>query len=126
MHTFFHGWRRKAGIISLVVACVMTGLWNRSLFVEDLVAFPRRQAFDSLNGNLYWDSGAIFTFNPGWCAWRTHDLRNPRQLEVSLAHWEQSHSMRIPYWSMVSPLTLLSAYLLLWKPRHRRDECRQS
>jgi hypothetical protein len=25
----------------------------------------------------------------------------------------------IPYWSIMLPLTLLSAYLILWKPRKR-------
>lgn len=38
MHTFFHGWRRKAGCVSLVVACVFVIAWMRSLFRADGVA----------------------------------------------------------------------------------------
>jgi hypothetical protein len=27
MHTFFHGWRRKAGVVTLVMAVVVTAAW---------------------------------------------------------------------------------------------------
>ncbi|HEY4262554.1 MAG TPA: hypothetical protein VGM98_20495 [Schlesneria sp.] len=27
MQIFFHGWRRKAGVVSLVFACGLTSLW---------------------------------------------------------------------------------------------------
>jgi hypothetical protein len=37
--------------------------------------------------------------------------------------WPAHHTTLwvIPYWSIVLPLTLLSAYLILWKPRKRAD-----
>ena len=34
---------------------------------------------------------------------------------ISMAGWLRSRI--IPYWSIVIPLTLLSAYLILWVPR---------
>ncbi len=30
MHTVFHGWRRKLGCVTLVMALALTGLWIRS------------------------------------------------------------------------------------------------
>jgi hypothetical protein len=38
MHTFFHGWRRKAGLVSLVMALAMFGLWMRSMVHYDFFA----------------------------------------------------------------------------------------
>jgi hypothetical protein len=35
MGTFFHGWRRKAGCLSLVIALLSTVGWGRSFLVED-------------------------------------------------------------------------------------------
>src|SRR5689334_5674532 len=35
MRDFFHGWRRKAGCVTLVAACIVTGLWVRTLFFAD-------------------------------------------------------------------------------------------
>src|SRR5258708_4117292 len=39
MHTFFHGWRRKAGCVALVMACVFTGIWIRSYRIVDTFSF---------------------------------------------------------------------------------------
>jgi hypothetical protein len=122
MREFFHGWRRKIGCLALVMACIVSVLWVRSLLIEDVVVFFngfRHQTVDSLNGDVYWDSQIEWTFDPGWFTWFTYDLRDPRLLEASLASWEGGESMRIPYWSVAVPLTLLSAYLILWKPRRR-------
>lgn len=40
-----------------------------------------------------------------------------RESEIKLAAWT------IPHWSVVLPLTLLSAYLILWKPWERVPCC---
>lgn len=42
MHTFFHGWRRKAGVFALAVAMVLTGGWIRSRTVNDEYQFWTR------------------------------------------------------------------------------------
>ncbi|MDB5345631.1 MAG: hypothetical protein JWP89_4008 [Schlesneria sp.] len=39
MREFFRGWRRKTGCITLVMACVVTGLWVRTLFFSDQFCF---------------------------------------------------------------------------------------
>ena len=43
MGDFFHGWRRKTGLSTLVLALVVLGLWMRSHGVNDLVNFRSGQ-----------------------------------------------------------------------------------
>lgn len=120
MHTFFYGWRRKAGCVTLFVACVAMGLWLRSLFIEDTVIFFDgfgHQTLNSLNGSLYWDSQMEWTFDPGSLTWFTLELRNSEMLAASMTTWNES--FLIPDWSIVIPLTLLSAYLIRCTPRNR-------
>jgi hypothetical protein len=40
MREFFHGWRRKAGIATLLVALLFMAGWIRSFVVEDYFALP--------------------------------------------------------------------------------------
>src|SRR5436190_957332 len=37
MREFFKPWRRKMGVLTLMLACVFTGLWLRSTVVHDSV-----------------------------------------------------------------------------------------
>jgi hypothetical protein len=39
MGNLFHGFRRKLGVVTLLLACVFTVGWVRSLIVEDKFAF---------------------------------------------------------------------------------------
>jgi hypothetical protein len=47
MREFFHGWRRRAGCATLVMALIVGVTWGRSYFYEDHVwiAFSRQRAF---------------------------------------------------------------------------------
>ena len=42
MRSFFKGWRRKTGVVTLVMACVFAGEWMRSYERHDrvIVFFP--------------------------------------------------------------------------------------
>ncbi|HEY4261229.1 MAG TPA: hypothetical protein VGM98_13775 [Schlesneria sp.] len=58
MRTFFYGWRRKMGVFTLMMACVLTGGWVRSLNSTDTVTI-RSGAFTyeclaSIDGRLGW------------------------------------------------------------------------
>jgi hypothetical protein len=126
MYTFFHGWRRKAGVVSLVMACVLMVGWGRSQIRYDVIGFQvgdRQQIIQITDGHVYWwgistlskaqfvwQSGAPqsalidegrsgFSDDEGW-AWRFRE-------------WKAS------YLAGAIPLTLLSTYLILWKPRKR-------
>ncbi len=37
MGDFFHGWRRKTGLLTLVLACMTTSAWLSCLFHHDLI-----------------------------------------------------------------------------------------
>ena len=101
MKDFFHGWRRKAGCVTLVMALAVTGAWVRSNIVEDDLSFlyPDLQ---SSEGGIEW------TF----LTWR-RELFKGREGNwlVRQVYW------RVPYGFVATPLTLLSAYLLLGQPR---------
>ena len=125
MHIFLHGWRRKAGVVSLVVACVSMGIWFRSTFKGDYLRQERgsiSHVFISADGelkSLSWKSSGQLKGNdislglsPGFLSKSYTTTVN--ELTTSNVSFREFH---LPYWSITIPLTLLSAYLILWKPR---------
>jgi hypothetical protein len=129
MREFFKGWRRKVGCVTLVMACVLGIGWGRSYFVEDRVAFTSgsfRYAIGTSPGRVLWDQ---WLNDPpmdglGWSSsWR--DLNGPMQSRPdyykapadSILGKLQFESRSVPYWPFAVPLTFLSGYLVLSKPR---------
>lgn len=53
MHSFFHGWQRRAGYVTLVMANLCIGGWIRSLVVSDVVGIGSN-AFGSTRGGIWW------------------------------------------------------------------------
>jgi len=139
MGEFFRGWRRKIGMVTLLMACVVMGGWLRSPHHCD--------SFNSRIGKLaiIWlisadvqigvsiitsEDSVIAPKSAGWITYmpETFEALFPRQLGFV---WRcrycgfgksinQSGDVFVwvcPYWSIVIPLMLLSAYLLLTKPR---------
>ena len=160
MRDFFHGWRRKAGCVTLVMACVLMVIWYRSYIVTDDIgyAFQDEYVLASKGGELCW----LRIFNPGRSAadpldeetsspslwetvwWETavfkpmstvpdHKYLTKYEvlgIEISVSdqyRWISNHlaeSVRVSLWRvpllmLVIPLTLLSAYLIVWKPQKR-------
>lgn len=144
MSTFFHGWRRKAGCVALAMALAFMAGWLRSQFVFD--NFNIRRA-----GTMNWfgieskrqtlcfswvqdNSGSEVTIP----FWMTHDP-SIRGTELGLTkigefryfvylgdEYPRGIILFGPYWSVTMPLTLLSAYLILWKPRTKNSGPTQS
>lgn len=146
MREFFKPWRRKAGCVTLVMACVFMGVWVRSEITADWFYFSSgeftNEGLISFRGNLICNRfrHSDKTGTPreviverGESVWEflfAHQLSNDDPFE-----WQQSWNicgickretaapefrltaLTIPYWSIVVPLTLLSAYLLLSKLR---------
>lgn len=179
MHTFFHGWRRKARVAVLVMALAFMVGWVRSFCVVDVVKFQSgRQIEDSLRsdsnglslsrlyesdaypfafrqplGSLRFGSGPRFesisvTIPPALAkslesghesvvvvAEATVDEVTDDGIDVKwesswewcgfhvggweLTDGEMSVGVTAPYWGIVVPLTLLSAYLI-WFPSRKR------
>ena len=125
MREFFKGWRRKAGGGLLVMACGLVGMWVRSLYIYDTLAAPqlnRQHIIDSVNGHIWWTGCQS---EPDWGFMSTALHQQLTTSEHFAMRWSlvaNSEKLRltqwvIPYWLITVPLTLLSAYLLLWKPR---------
>jgi hypothetical protein len=134
MREFFRGWRRKAGVITLILACVVVAANVRSFVVSDSIHIRL-----GIGRSLYADSGVgCWTINLSISPYQA--LHTPLWMTldpsgVGFVDWDwkwgdfgynhyQEEKIDIvtlmgPYWSLVLPLTLLSAYLILWKPRMR-------
>ena len=149
MSTYFHGWRRKFGVVMLVMATVFACGWLRSFYVTDMIIFPTATALtswisdqqglawlvevqtDEEHKALMYDIDVPFIVSPiffqtspdGWnmkwsfCGFVYFNGDRPELTDTG---------QFIPHWSIVIPLTLLSVYLLLSKPRSptpkKRDE----
>lgn len=153
MNEFFHGWRRKAGIATLVVACVVTGMWLRGLYVADIwcanllgdyhvlqsghgvVTWSRQLGIGRLAEvteshvriDHYLPEYQYSKWTEGWepyeywqCCWeyRLGDLGFGCHEQID------GDGLRTLWWrigckELVGVLTLLSAYLIFWKPRTR-------
>ena len=125
--------RRKFGVLTLVLACVFAVVWVRSLSVSDRVGFyatrywaasaDGRFAVGAAHGaifyppligrHIYWNShkippGAGYFPNPDW-TWYVIDGAS------GLGTWRVSS----PFSTFLIPLMLLSAWLLLSKPRQK-------
>ena len=127
---FFKGWRRKAGLATLTMACVLMVGWMRSRVVSDeimLTIHGRLHVIISENSRFSW-FGA-YGFSPiSSVDWTSTVMPLPEpdsDSHRSVYFWVVDARMPhqrvcqwiFPYWSLVLPLTLLSAWLILWKPQ---------
>jgi hypothetical protein len=123
MFEFFKGWRRKAGVVTLAMAFALAGLWARSNVVVDTVWFSfgdHDHCIFTFYGVLSWWKVPA---NPSRAVgWWTEEI-NPSRAEVAQAYpWFSSgYTRNIPFMSFVIPLALLSAVLLLYKPRPKSE-----
>ena len=147
MGDFFHGWRRKIGVVTLVITCVFAAGWVRSFGLTDLVhaAFSSQSCIFVESSEQTIGIG-MERVNPvrTWHilpVWETTPSSGIKPLD-NIQHFKwnaQWHDFGIggnyeyypdnllleaqaPYWFTVIPLTLLSAWLLLSKPRQRKSE----
>jgi len=156
MGDYFKLWRRKVGVVTLVMACVFTAVWIRSINRRETAAFSVRnnmrfQIF-SQNGNVkiriivsdfpvrdfFGQLDKVILLKPFFTSGVTREHAVPideKMLIRDSSRWnltgygfvvanfkQEILSVRVsvwivPYWLLVIPLTLVSAYLLLSKPR---------
>lgn len=149
MSNVFHGWRRKLGCITLLMALALTGLWIRSRSTLDEYHFGKQQQTSVIVASekaclvlgRLWNSSPGVILGPyiemdrertisGGRIVHAADLeiesrRGSCGLELVKRYQQPPLSLKnikldlliIPYWCIVWPLTLLSAWLLLSKPR---------
>ncbi len=91
MQTFFHGWHRKLGVATLTVAC--------ALLLAD----------------------AMFGPEPWAVHWHRSEPVSHEWSGMGITSQSSVGTVVVPNWAMAIPLILLSAYLILGKPRKRAD-----
>lgn len=138
MYTFFHGWRRKAGVVTLIIALGIMACWARSYAVRDVVTtaplFEQGHRVSSEVGTLEWVSWKANSPRPLFPAgWRSQRIsytklgRTPLirrvkfQLVTASLAGANAEGFAIPHWLLAIPPTLLSTCLLLWKPRKAKS-----
>jgi len=165
MRKFFHGWKRKTGCSTLVMALVFMGGWVKSIGrLETIHACPGRSLFvvasrdqnlcvsrstyqshdvaisksitlfysslkelnvgcsseksSSESNTEYW-TGANSSFrnaNPKWC-WKLGGFILTFESHTTLGDEHETMFATVPYWSITIPLTFISLWLLLIRPR---------
>ena len=115
MREFFHGWRRKLGCVTLVMAITIQAIQcarNSGALREDMVLLSslRGTPYRIIIKKRYLQLvNVVDRFSEH--AWM---IRNGN---VSIA--DEDYCYNISYPSLVLPITLVSAYLILWKPRKK-------
>ena len=141
MGQFFKSWRRIAGIVTLVLALASIVGWVRSFYVNDVILFPTANAMNtwiSDKHGLSWLTMAQTTeeheeqmkefdvpFVIAFAFPQSLDLRGWKRKSTFYGfelferdrHELTDRVQIIPYGSIVVPLTLISLWLLLSKPR---------
>ena len=145
MREFFSGWRRKVGVVTLLVACVFMAGWVKSILAIDIAVIPLGVysavtvfSEDQLFGVQYQFEplGLHRTTRLSWVSHATEHHISKNLFPDARLTWHyrlwgfgcaeypdiRANGSRlifwlIPYWSIVLPLTLVSAFLLLSKPK---------
>jgi hypothetical protein len=106
MLEFFRGWRRKVGIVTLLMSIAFLGMWFRSRVVEDALEIAFWDVL-SQNGTVSWRLRSFVARAPWFWSYPL-----PPSGKGLGGHFE----LRLRYGTLVLFFTVLSAYLLLWKP----------
>jgi hypothetical protein len=116
-------WRRKAGVATLVMACALTISWARSYQAQEMVwvqisnvavvCFHTEGRFLLARGEE--DPKRSINFD-----WESIPHYAIAKRDAPQPFWRlDKDGAMAPHWVIIMSLTLLSAYLILWKPRKR-------
>ena len=139
MGDYFSPWRRKIGVVTLMMACVTMVGWVRSRLNNDFVLIsigslrsvfvsggqkfclilpcePQLEVFfvQTTNGV---DSPKIWRIEAHNFEEEAFSQHSKVGYITRVAYPGQKRFRLIPYWSLTIPLTLLSLWLLLFNPR---------
>jgi hypothetical protein len=156
MWTYFRGWKRKIGAITLGLACVFVAEWVRSSVMFDgieIISSNSKYSLSSVRGKIRWfyahgDQARVEKREFRFPSFVLDENNFDSKFELRLKRWSfvlsdfrfmtGSESQlfysdlvqaqgppvlvnqiiaQIPYWSIVLPLTVISAWCLLTKPR---------
>jgi hypothetical protein len=104
-------------VVTLLLACVFMAGSVRSFSTTDVVYFSFVGRLVSLEGRIEWTSFDVKSENAVlWVPHRGRDRRFPEIESFLLRTRYPGKGTQVRYWCIVTPLNLLSAYLLLSKP----------
>lgn len=127
MRGFFKGWRRKTGCPLLAMALVLLVMWIRSLVIEDEMTVTigsRTSSLVSTNGGLYlwvWDATPALPLHWMSVVVLPTERNGSQPLRPSSFLMDRAH-LYAPYPLIFIPLTLVAAWLILWKPQPTSDK----
>ena len=146
MGEFFHGWRRKTGIVSLAMACLLMIGWVRSHVKDDIFVvnlgktwcltfqsnqcglgiFAAAYGTDTSTISVTWNSQSIRAL-ASKDPMKNNNVDVPYRIDFPGFHFgcDGLNFLRpryyaicfLSYFYLITLLTLVSAYLLLLKPR---------
>ena len=145
MWDFFRGWKRKVGVVTLFLACSLSAAWVRSSFLQESLNLPIGER-SSVQIVSQCQSLNLFAIRAHLADPQLHIIdysgeklydtvphvqlggmrfSGPKgyfhlQFQMDAQTWSVM-LITLPYWMLVLPLTLLSAYLLLKKSRTRES-----
>jgi len=147
MGEYFRPFRRKLGRLTLAMACVFAIGWVRSVSIGDSLSWQCQKTvvigFGSNSQSITvvriidpdeeWDPALVY---PEWLSapaarMFTVEMEEDPEFGLRWSRWgpfgigtandgkSEALALTAPYWSIVMPLTAISAYLLLSKPRQK-------
>ena len=148
MREFFKPWRRKIGVVTLAMACLLGLEWLRGQSTVDLIQITTGnrtwQEWAFSDGIIrYWTIKAddvpketmpnVIRWKSYGTGWGMFDKNFDRQLmrwlenrhkpyDGPIQDWKIPCSLFIPFWTIILPLLPLTAFLLLSKPRLHKSE----
>lgn len=115
MRAFLQGWRRKIGCGLLLLACALVAPWTYSYSTEVALQIPRpylQHLVESRSGSLSWSAHPVSRSH--W-KFATYPIDSPRLRHDPFEDGDvRSREWTIPYWSLILPLTAISAGLIFW------------
>lgn len=119
MRDMFRGWRRKTGVTLLIVACAVCMIWMRSGAQMDMIFVSfvsmKFELTTHVNGLVLNVSSApdkpFYFYSANWIT-----VLHPTSYKL--------RGVSIPYWCLVLPPTLLSAWLLFAGNKNTSSEDR--
>lgn len=122
MGEYFRGWRRKLGLITLGLACALTLGWLRSCYKRDRIVFQDYTSLIGIKDRI--ENGKIAGLISekqliSLTAWEAVESINNVKIGGWMMLFDHAPVYSVPYWQITIPITLLSAYLLLSKPRQK-------
>ena len=104
MGDYFHGWRRKVGVVTLFTACLFMAAWVRG----QATSVDNQMSFTGFDKSRY-----ILFLNPeGIDLGKLVITQDGNRQGLSIHGF-----LEVPHWAITIPLTLISLWLLLIKPK---------